>query len=202
VTPEDVRRFASCIAAGGIALFPADTVYGLAVDPESRAAVDRLYALKGRPAERPAAVMWFQLRSALDALPELPPRTRAALERVLPGALTAIVPNPGRRFPLACGPEPEKLGLRVPALAGRLAPLATVATPVLQSSANVSGGADPRRLDEVDPAIRAGAAIALDGGDLPGTPSTVVDLSGYEEGGQFRVLREGAIAAEELRGLL
>ena len=94
--------FERCIAAGGVALFPADTVYGLATDPESGEGVDRLYRLKGRSSQQPAAVMFFQLELALAALPELGGRTLAALERLLPGALTLLLPNPARRFPLAC----------------------------------------------------------------------------------------------------
>src|SRR5213082_530328 len=107
LTPNLAAELENCIAAGGVALFPADTVYRLATDPDSRAGVERLYALKGRPPDRPTAVMFFALEPALAALPELGPRTRAALERLLPGGVTALVPNPGRRFPLACGPEPE-----------------------------------------------------------------------------------------------
>jgi L-threonylcarbamoyladenylate synthase len=202
MTAAEVAAFERCIAEGGVALFPADTVYGLAVDPESRAAVDRLYTLKGRPAERPAAVMFFEIGSALDALPELGERTRAALRRLLPGALTAVVANPARRYPLACGPEPERLGLRVPALDGALAPLAATRRPVLQSSANLSGGPDARRLADVDPEIRAGVDLALDGGELPGVASTVLDLSRYEASGDFDVLREGAVPVDFVRAAL
>lgn len=188
-----MRAFESCIAAGGVALFPADTVYGLAADPESEDAVRRLYELKGRPPAQPAAVMFFSRERALAALPELSGRARAAAERLLPGAVTLIVPNPRRRFPLACGPTPARLGLRVPALAGRLAPLAAMPLPVLQSSANPSGGRDARRLGDVHPAIRAGADLELDGGELPGTPSTVVDLTRLDAGGGAEILREGAL---------
>jgi L-threonylcarbamoyladenylate synthase len=202
VTARDVARFQRCVAEGGVALFPADTVYGLAADPESAVGVERLNALKGRPPGRPAAVMFFTLRAALDALPELPPRTRAAIERALPGALTLLLPNPRHRYPLACGPDPGRLGLRVPALAGPLAPLSGAGSPVLQSSANPSGGADPRRLADVDPSIREGVAVVLDGGELPGTPSTVVDLTDYEDAGRWRVLREGLVDADRLRELL
>jgi L-threonylcarbamoyladenylate synthase len=127
---------------------------------------------------------------ALAALPELGARTRSALERLLPGALTLLLPNPERRFPLACGPDPETLGLRVP----DVPLLADVSTPVLQSSANLSGGADARRLADVPEPIRAGADLVLDGGELPGTPSTVVDLRGYEETGAWSVVREGLVA--------
>jgi L-threonylcarbamoyladenylate synthase len=202
VRPADVEAFRACIERGGIALFPADTVYGLAAAPGSEDAVRRLYELKGRPSERPAAVMFFELEQALAALPELGKRTRSALTRLLPGPVTLVLPNPLRRFPLACGPRPERLGIRVPALAGPLEPLARADLPVLQSSANLSGGADPRRLGEVDPAVRDGVDVELDGGDLPGTPSTVVDLAGYEEAGTFEVLREGALPADRIAAQL
>jgi L-threonylcarbamoyladenylate synthase len=190
--------FERCIAAGGVALFPADTVYGLAADPESGEAVDRLYRLKGRSPDQPAAVMFFQLQLALAALPELGGRTLAALERLLPGALTLLLPNPERRFPLACGPEPERLGLRVP----DLPLLAEVSRPVLQSSANPSGGADARKLEDVDERIRGGVDLVLDGGELPGTPSTVVDLSDYEQSGGFEILREGAVPTDRVAAAL
>lgn len=200
--PTDVEAFRACIESGGIALFPADTVYGLAAAPGSESAVRRLYELKGRPPERPAAVMFFELERALAALPELGQRTREAIMRLLPGPVTLVLPNPARRYPLACGPRPERLGIRVPDLAGPLEPLAGAAVAVLQSSANLSGGADPRRLDEVDPAVRAGVDVELDGGELPGTPSTVVDLAAYEETGAFDVLREGALPADRLAAQL
>jgi L-threonylcarbamoyladenylate synthase len=198
VTADEVETFERCISVGGVALFPADTVYGLATEPDSRAGVERLYRLKGRAPDKPAAVMFFRLEAALAALPELGERTRAALERLLPAALTLLVPNPARRYPLACGPEPERLGLRVPLLAGELEPLGAVGWPVLQSSANRSGGPDARRVDDVDERIRAEVDLVLDAGDLPGTPSTVVDLTAYEEDGSWSVIREGAVPREAM----
>jgi L-threonylcarbamoyladenylate synthase len=196
VTREEVETFERCISVGGVALFPADTVYGLATEPDSREGVDRLYRLKGRAADTPAAVMFFDLELALAALPELGARTREAVRRLLPGALTLLLANPARRFPLACGPEPERLGLRVPLLEGELAPLAAVRWPVLQSSANRSGEPDAARLADVDEKLRAGVDLVLDGGELPGTPSTVVDLTDYEADGSWEVVREGAIPQE------
>jgi L-threonylcarbamoyladenylate synthase len=189
-----MNDFERCIAEGGVALFPADTVYGLACDPESEAAVERLYAIKGRPGDRPAAVMFFDVGAALAAVPALGPRTRGALQRLLPGPVTLLVPNPDRLYPLACGPAPERLGLRVPD-----APLlADVHRPVLQSSANPSGGADARRVGDVDERIRAEVDLVIDGGELPGTPSTVIDLTGYEDAGAYEVVREGALTSDEL----
>jgi L-threonylcarbamoyladenylate synthase len=202
VTPEDVETFERCISVGGVAIFPADTVYGLATEPDSREGVDRLYRLKGRAPDKPAAVMFFQLDAALAALPELGDRTREATRRLLPGAVTLVLPNPARRYPLACGPEPERLGLRVPRLDGELAPLGAVGWPVLQSSANPTGGADARRVDEIDARVRAGVDLVLDAGELPGTPSTVLDLTAYENEGRWRLLREGAVPPAELDALL
>jgi L-threonylcarbamoyladenylate synthase len=202
VTDEEVATFRRCISVGGVALFPTDTVYGLATEPDSREGVDRLYRLKGRPPARPAAVMFFDLELALVALPELGARTRASLGRLLPGGLTLLLPNPARRYPLACGPNPERLGLRVPALPGPLAPLAAARWPVLQSSANRSGGPDARRVEDVDEHIRRGVDQVLDAGELSGVPSTVVDLTTYEHDGTHRVVREGAVAAADLAELL
>jgi L-threonylcarbamoyladenylate synthase len=146
--------------------------------------------------------MFFALEPALAALPELGPRTRAALRALLPGAVTVLVPNPRRRFGLACGPDPETLGLRVPALAAPIAALGAVAVAVLQSSANLAGGADARTLDAVAASIRAGADLVLDGGELAGVASTVLDLRGYETAGSWSVLRAGAVDEHELARLL
>jgi L-threonylcarbamoyladenylate synthase len=198
----DTRALERCIADAGVAVFPTDTVYGLACDPVSAAAVARLYELKGRPPDKPAAVMFFALDRALAALPELGPRTRAALQALLPGAVTVLVPNPRRRFGLACGPDPETLGLRVPALAARIAALDAVAVPVLQSSANLAGGGDARTIGAVAARIRAGADLVLDGGELAGVASTVLDLRDCETGGRWSVLRAGAVAEHELARLL
>jgi len=191
-------RLTRTLAAGGVAVFPADTVYGLACDPGSADAVARLYALKGRPPDKPAAVMFFDRAAALAALPELPPRTRAAAERLLPGGVTLLLPNPRGRWPLACGPDPATLGLRVP----DVPLLRGVSVPVLQSSANRSGGADARRLADVPAAIRDGADLVLDGGELPGTPSTVIDLRAYEAEGTWTLPRTGVVDARSVATVL
>lgn len=202
LTADDVAAFERCIGFGGVAVFPADTVYGLACDPAARRAVERLYRLKGRSPKRSAAVMFFTLEAALLALPEIGGRTREALERLLPAAVTLLLPNPDRRFPLACVEDPEVLGLRVPDLSGALAPLAGVPVPVLQSSANRTGGADIRRLEDLEEGIERKVDVVLDAGLLPGTPSTVVDLTGYEEEARFAVRREGAVPSSEVSARL
>lgn len=197
---SNASAFERVLAAGGVALFGSDTVYGLACDPRSAEAVSRLYALKGREPAKAAAVMFFDLDAALAALPELGARTREALGRLMPGAVTVLVPNSERRFPLACGDDPLTLGLRVvsvPALAG-------VRVPVLQSSANRAGGPPARRLADVPASIHAGVDLVIDGGELPGTPSTVVDMRRYERGlgRPWSVVRAGAVGESELASAL
>ncbi|HWI73896.1 MAG TPA: Sua5/YciO/YrdC/YwlC family protein [Baekduia sp.] len=195
ISSEQAATFERCMAVGGVALFGADTVYGLACDPDTAEAVERLYAIKGRRPDKPAAVMFFSLELALAALPELGPRTTTALEGLLPGAVTLLLPNPARRYPLACGPDLDTLGLRVPALAPTAAALGAVRWPVLQSSANPAGGADARRLEDIPPAIRDEADLILDAGELDGTASTVIDLRRFEAAGTWDVIREGAVAS-------
>jgi L-threonylcarbamoyladenylate synthase len=194
VRGPDTERFAATIAAGGVAIFPADTVYGLACDPGDEAAVARLYDLKERPPGKPSAVMFFELEPALEGVP---PRTRAVLERLLPGPLTALVANPAHRYPLACGTDPGVLGIRLPVL-----PRLAGAPPVLQSSANVAGGPEPRRLEEVPRSIREDADLEIDGGEVHGVPSTVVDLAGFEESGEWRIVRPGAVDEQTLRAAI
>ena len=191
---SDAESFERCMSVGGVAVFPSDTVYGLACDPANRLAVQRLYDLKRRSLEKPSAVMFFGLELALEALPELGGRTRDALRRLLPGAVSVLLPNPAGRFPLACGNDPATLGVRVP----RIERLAGVRWPVLQSSANLAGRPDPRRPEDVPESIRRAVDLALDGGELPGTPSTVVDLRDYEDDGSWLVVRPGAVGDEEL----
>ena len=198
ITDADAAALRDCIGRGGVAVFAADTVYGLACSPSDPTAVARLYALKGRPAEKPSAVMWFHAEAALAGLPEVGDMTRAVLARLLPGPVTVLLENPRRRFAPACGPDPGTLGIRVPALDDSLAALSALELPVMQSSANLSGGPDARTVADVPAGIRARADLVLDAGPRPGIPSTVVDLRRFEREGAWRVLREGALPSEAL----
>jgi L-threonylcarbamoyladenylate synthase len=198
----DAAALARTLGSGGVAVFPADTVYGLACDPEDEAALARLHALKGRPSGKPSAVMLFRPELVVAELPLLGTATIAALRRLLPGPVTVLLPNRAHRFPLACGDDPDTIGVRVPALPAHLAALESVDRPLLQSSANLAGGPDARRLGDVPAAIRDGADLVLDGGELPGTPSTVVDLRRWEPDRRWEVLREGAISRARVELLL
>jgi L-threonylcarbamoyladenylate synthase len=205
ITVEDAARLDDCLSADGVAIVPTDTVYGLACNPNSETAIKCVYELKGRAPVKPAAIMFYALESALGALPELGPRTRAALTALLPGPVTLLLANPERRFPLACDPlgtGTGLLGLRVPAFPIQLSALASIAAPAAQSSANFSGGVDPSRLRDVPVGLRDGVDLALDGGELPGTASTVIDLSEYERSRSWRIVRDGPIGQAALERLL
>jgi L-threonylcarbamoyladenylate synthase len=181
------------IAAGGVVVFPSDGVYGLACDPLDAAAIGRIHELKGRDDGRPSAVMYFSPLAFRELVAGLGPRTRAAASALLPGPVTLIVANPNHRYPLACREDRERLGVRL--IAG---PLAGAMCPVLQTSANLSGEPAVRELGGVPELIRAGADLVIDGGELPGLPSTVVDLAAIEDGGDWEVLRPGAISEGDL----
>ena len=182
-----------CVGRGGVALFPADTLYAVACDPSSAAAIERIHTLKGRDAGKPSAVMFFSPLAMRELISTLGSRTRDALGVLLPGPVTAVVHNPQHRYPLACREDPERLGVRL--IEG---PLAGAACAVFQTSANRSGEPAPHRFADVDPVVLAGADLAIDGGEVGGEPSTVVDLTAIEDGGEWRVLREGVLGRPEL----
>jgi L-threonylcarbamoyladenylate synthase len=186
-----------CVGSGGVALFPADGLYGLACDPLSRAAVERVQALKDRDERKPSAVMYFSPLAMRELVETLGPRTREAVAALLPGPVTLVVDNRQRRYPLACREDPERLGIRL--IEG---PLAGAMTPVMQTSANRSGAPPPHRFEDVDPEIVAAVDLAIDGGELTGQPSTVVDLAELDLSGRWGILREGGMTREALMASL
>jgi L-threonylcarbamoyladenylate synthase len=185
-----------CIAAGGVALFPTDGLYGLACDPLNPAAIDRIHGIKGRDDAKPSAVLYFSPLAMRELVEDLGPRTQAAVAALLPGPATLVVANPRRRYPLACREDPERLGVRL--IEG---PLAGAMCPVFQTSANHSGEPAPASFADVAKEIRAGVDVAIDGGELTGLPSTVVDLTAFEDG-EWKVLRQGGLAEGDLAASL
>lgn len=174
-------------------VLPTDTVYGLCADPQSEAPALELYRMKQRPAEQPMALLAKDVEALLQLVPELRGRGETLLRALLPGPYTLILPNPARRYSWLAGSTPGTIGLRVPELSGPAADVVGQVGAVAATSANLHGGPEPRRLEDVPVEIRAGAAAIVDGGELPGTPSTVIDLTGEEP----KILREGAVPAAE-----
>jgi L-threonylcarbamoyladenylate synthase len=191
----------AALRAGRLVVLPTDTVYGLAADGESESAARALYAAKGRDAIQPTAVLFASVDVLVERVSELPAAAVEAVRLLLPGPFTLIVENPARRYAWLNPQRPDAIGLRVPAVTGAPRAVLEALGAVVATSANLPGGADPRRLEDVPPEIAAAVDVVIEGGELPGTPSTVVDLTGPER----RVLREGAVTAadalERLRGL-
>jgi L-threonylcarbamoyladenylate synthase len=166
-------------------ILPTDTVYGLCCDAVTRGPTERLYALKGRDLSQPSALLAASVEDLLAAVPELD----AASIRT--GPFTLILPNPARRYPWICGETPEAIGVRVPDLPAAAADVVRALGVVVATSANLHGGPDPARIEDLPAELRA--LPAVDVGPLPGTPSTVVDLTGARP----RVLRQGAASWPE-----
>jgi L-threonylcarbamoyladenylate synthase len=178
------------IRAGRPVVLPTDTVYGLCADPESEAAAAEVARLKGRGGRQPIAILAHDVERLLERVPELDERLLRAL---LPGPYTLILPNPARRYAWLTGERTNTIGVRVPELPAAAAEVLDEVGAVLATSANAHGGSDPRRLEDVPEEIRSACGALVDAGELPGTPSTVLDLTGPEP----MVVREGAVPAAE-----
>jgi L-threonylcarbamoyladenylate synthase len=157
----------AALRAGRAVILPTDTVYGLCALPEHE---DVLYELKGRDRSKPVALLAADVDTLAAAVPGL---DLSVLEQYLPGPYTLIVAG---------------VGVRVPNLPPAAADVVRAVGIVAATSANLSGGPDPRRVEEIPEKIRAACGAIVDAGELPGVPSTVVDLTGAEP----RMLRRGA----------
>ncbi|MBX5474094.1 MAG: threonylcarbamoyl-AMP synthase [Thermoleophilia bacterium] len=190
---DEVQAAVDAIRAGKPVILPTDTVYGLCATPYRSEPVERLYRLKGREPQQPTAIVAADLDMLFECVPELRGRAGVIARALLPGPYTLILPNPARRFRWLAGTTPQAIGVRVPDLPEPAARVLARVGAVAATSANLPGGPDPRRLEDVPEELRAKAAVTLDGGELPGTPSTVIDFTAPEP----RVVREGAAPAAE-----
>ena len=185
----------AALRAGQLVILPTDTVYGLCADGYREEPVRRLCRLKQRPETMPTALLAADLEAILDAVPELLGRAAVLARALLPGPYTLVLPNPGRRFRWLTGTTPDAIGIRVPELPPAARAILERVGVVAATSANLHGGRDPARVEEIPDEIRSAVHAVVDVGPLPGTPSTVIDLTGSEP----QVLREGAVAADEAR---
>jgi L-threonylcarbamoyladenylate synthase len=182
---------AEAIRAGKPVILPTDTVYGLVASARSAAPVEKLYEVKGRDLWQPSALLAADLETLVEWLPELDGRAGVIARALLPGPYTLILPNPARRYPWITGENPETIGVRVPDLPDVVDRILSHVGCVVATSANLPGGPDPRRVEDIPQEILDRVAAIVDAGELPGTPSTIIDFSGDEP----RVVREGAASA-------
>ncbi len=183
----------AAVRAGQLVVLPTDTVYGLCADAYRERHCRRLHAAKQRPETMPVALLAADLDAILDAVPEARGRAAVVARAVLPGPYTLVLPNPARRFRWLSGTRPETIGIRVPVLPAPAFEVVSRVGAVAATSANRHGEPDPARVADIPPEILDSCGAVVDAGELPGTPSTVVDLTGLEP----VVLREGAVPAEE-----
>jgi L-threonylcarbamoyladenylate synthase len=188
-----IEQAVAGIRAGKPVVLPTDTVYGLATTPYRSDAALRLYRLKDRPESMPAALLAADLDVLFECVPELRGRSGVIARALLPGTYTLIFPNPARRFAWLTGSRPDTIGVRVAALPGPAREVLAQVGAVVATSANLHGQPDPRRVEDVAEPIRAAAAAVVDGGELPGVPSTILDFTGEEP----QVVREGAVPGAE-----
>jgi tRNA threonylcarbamoyl adenosine modification protein (Sua5/YciO/YrdC/YwlC family) len=183
----------AALRAGQLVVLPTDTVYGLCADAYRERPCLRLFAAKRRPETMPVQLLAADLDTVLDAVPEARGRGAVVARALLPGPYTLILPNPARRFRWLTGTRPETIGVRVPELPPQALDVVRRVGVVAATSANLHGEPDPARLADVPAEITEGCGALVGGGELPGTPSTVLDLTGPEP----IVLREGLVPAKD-----
>jgi len=190
---DSVEQAIAAIRSGQPVILPTDTVYGLCASPYRAEPAARVYRLKTRPETTPSALLCADLDVLFECVPELLGRAAVMARAILPGPYTLVLPNPARRFRWLNGLKLDTIGVRVPALEGSGKAVLEAVGAVMATSANRHKGLDPRRLDDVPPDVRESCGALVDGGTLPGIPSTVIDLTGREP----HVIREGAGSAAE-----
>jgi L-threonylcarbamoyladenylate synthase len=170
-----LARAADAIRDGGLVVYPTETVYGLGADASDPAAVERVFERKRRPRDKPLSLGVPDVETA-RRYARLTPRDEQFVREFLPGPVTVVV-EADPSLPDALTAGRDRVGVRIPAHDLALALFRAVAPlPVTATSANVSGSGSVRRVSALAPRIRD-HAVVVDGGEAPGTESTVVDPS-------------------------
>jgi L-threonylcarbamoyladenylate synthase len=196
--PMALEEAAALILAGEIVAVPTDTLYGLAADPFSTDAVARVFAAKGRAAERALALIASDIAQIEDRLGPLSPDARRLAAAFWPGPLTLLVPRPAT-MPDAVTGGLAQVGVRVPAHAVARGLCCASARPLTATSANPSGAPAPAHPGDVAQTLNESVALLLDAGPAPGgPPSTIVDVSD----GKVRLVRPGAVSWDEVQACL
>ncbi|MBI2886450.1 MAG: threonylcarbamoyl-AMP synthase [Chloroflexi bacterium] len=193
-SPEAVEEAARVLRAGGLVVFPTDTVYGLGADPANPEAVERVYQVKGRESGKPLQLLLAEVSQLCMVATEVSDLAWEAARRFMPGGITLVLKKaPG--VPLSVVAGGATVGVRVPQHDLCRALIRAFGGPVAATSANRSGGPSPATAAEAAAQVGDDVDLVLDGGPCPvGRDSTVLDLSGPGP----RVLREGAVGLTEL----
>ena len=191
-----IRYAAEQIRAGEVLGMPTDTFYGLAADPFNLRAVDRVYDIKSRSRHKPLSLLIESVDQAEELCKPLPEEFYRLARRYWPGPLTIIV-KAASRLPLKVTANTGNVALRVPSAKIPLAVVEAAQIPITATSANLSGEAECTTAEAVRDQLKGRIAIIVDGGTSPReVSSTIVDLT--DEEARWRVLRDGAIASQEI----
>lgn len=195
--PEIIEQAAAVIRAGGLVAFPTETVYGLGADGLNEAAVRRIFAAKGRP-EAKGLILHLSDPAQAREVAEVSPLAERLMEVFFPGPLTLVLPM-RPVVPAVTTGGGATVAVRMPDHAVARALIAAAGRPIAAPSANPSGVSPPRTAAEVLAGLDGRFELLLDAGPTPlGTPSTLLDLTQDPP----RILRLGAVAAEEIEKLL
>jgi L-threonylcarbamoyladenylate synthase len=192
--PDRIARAASLLRCGEMVAIPTDTLYGLAADPFQPAAVQRIFAAKGRPAGDPILLLVDSVAMALGLSRNLPASFPALVERFWPGPLTLVV-EAAERVPAIVTAGSGEVGLRMPAAAVPRALARALGGPITGTSANRSGSPACRSAAEVESTLGDAVPLILDGGpSAQAAPSTVIRLTAAS----WEMIRPGAMERSEL----
>jgi tRNA threonylcarbamoyl adenosine modification protein (Sua5/YciO/YrdC/YwlC family) len=195
-----VSYVAEKIRSGVVAGMPTDTFYGLAADPFNLHAVDRVYEIKTRSRHKPLSLLIESVEQASELAWPVPEIFFLLARRFWPGPLTIIV-KADPKLPLKVTANTGNVALRVPAAEVPLAIVRAVGQPITAPSANLHGASECTNAQEVRDQLGDCLPLIVDGGESPrDMPSTIVDLT--DENGAWRILRRGAIPAEQIVELL
>jgi L-threonylcarbamoyladenylate synthase len=188
----------AAINAGKLVILPTDTVYGLCANPYRSEPAEKIFDVKGRDQQQAIALIASDLEMLFECIPELRGRSATIARELLPGAYTLVFANPARRYRWLTGSRPDTIGVRVPAVEGYGKQVLDRVGAVAATSANLHGRPDARSVADIPQEILSRVAEVVDAGELPGTPSTVIDYTGERP----VVLREGAGDVERALAVL
>jgi L-threonylcarbamoyladenylate synthase len=196
--PEVVQQAVAVLRRGGLVAFPTDTLYALGADALAPEAIERVLTVKGRSRGKPLSILVPSLEVARSLAQGTAERVWGLAQACWPGPLTIVVAAAAKVPPVLSGAA-GTIGLRLPGSPVARAVLAAFGGPVIGTSANKSGGADPADARTVQRAIGGQIDLLLDGGRVAlGVPSTVLDCTAEPA----RILREGAIPRARLAALI
>ncbi len=194
-TERQIEEAVRILKVGGIVAFPTDTVYGLGAAIDTPRAVERVYAVKRRPADMALPLLAADAAGITGLAEALPPAAERLIEAFLPGALT-IVLSAAATVPRIVTAADSTVAVRIPAHPVPIALVRGIGGPITGTSANLSGLPSPLTAAEAHSQLGDGVDLIIDSGQpCPGAGSTIVDVTGTTP----VVLREGAISLAQLQ---